>query len=238
MIFPKNIVIVEDETITQRYLQEIFAQYDVNVSGCFDNAAATKEALKRIECDMILMDINIKGPVDGIQLAKDLLKTYNIPIVFITAHNDDETFQEVLELAPYGFIEKPFSSKDVVFTLQLAFKRYLSLGEKRKVESAKQPREYLILNEQYAYSRALTILYYEDKPVKLSSKQSKLLDLLIQNVNHTVSYDTLTSAIWGDDTVADSALRTLVYSIRKAFPDLPLFSYSKIGYSIEINTNN
>jgi len=238
MIFPKNIVIVEDETITQRYLQDIFAQYDVTVSGCFDNAADTIEALKRVECDMILMDINIKGSVDGIQLAKEILKTYDFPIVFITAHNDDETFQEVLELSPYGFIEKPFSRKDIVFTLQLAYQRYLSHEKNSKVESANQPREYLILNEHYSYSRALKTLYHNDQPVKLSSKQSKLLEVLIKNVNHTVGYDVLTSAIWGDDTVADSALRTLVYSMRKTLPDLPLLSYSKIGYSIEINSYN
>jgi len=238
MIFPQNIVIVEDETITQRYLQDIFAQYDVTVSGCFDNAADTIEALKSVECDMILMDINIKGSVDGIQLAKEILKTYDFPIVFITAHNDDETFQEVLELSPYGFIEKPFSRKDIVFTLQLAYQRYLSHEKNSKVESANQPREYLILNEHYSYSRALKILYYDDQPVKLSSKQSKLLEVLIQNINHTVGYDVLTSAIWGDDTVADSALRTLVYYMRKTLPDLPLLSYSKIGYSIEVNANN
>ena len=73
--------------------------------------------------------------------------------------------------------------------------------------------------------------------MKLSVKQSKLLEVLIKNVNHTVGYDVLTSAIWENDTVADSALRTLVYSMRKTLPDLPLFSYSKIGYSIEINTS-
>ena len=49
MVFPNNIVIVEDETITQRYLQDIFAQYDVTVSGCFDNAVDTIEALKSID---------------------------------------------------------------------------------------------------------------------------------------------------------------------------------------------
>ncbi len=238
MVFPKNIVIVEDETITQRYLQDIFAQYDVNVSGCFDNAADTIEALKSIACDMLLMDINIKGSVDGIQLAKNILKTFDIPIIFITAHNDDETFQEVLELSPYGFIEKPFSKKDIVFTLQLAYQRYLSREKKSEPEPVNQPREYLILNEHYAYSRVLKILYYDDQPVKLSVKQSKLLETLIGNVNHTVGYDVLTAAIWGNDLIADSALRTLVYSLRKTFPDLPLFSYTKIGYSIEINSHN
>lgn len=61
MGLPKNIVIVEDEVITQRYLQDILSQHQVHVSGCFDNALDTLEALKRIECDMILMDINIKA---------------------------------------------------------------------------------------------------------------------------------------------------------------------------------
>lgn len=237
MIFPQNIVIVEDETITQRYLQDIFAQYDVTVSGCFDNAADVTEALKSIKCDMILMDINIKGPVDGIQLAKNILKKYDLPIVFISAHNDDETFQEVLELSPYGFIEKPFSRKDIVFTLQLAYQRYLSHEKESKVEFANQPRDYFILNEHYTYSHVLKMLYHDGQSVKLSSKQSKLLEILIQNINHIVSYDVLTSAIWGDDTVADSALRTLVYSMRKALPDLPLCSYSKKGYSIEAIMN-
>jgi len=238
MVFPENIVIVEDETITQRYLQDIFAQYDVTVSGCFDNAADTIEALTQINCDMILMDINIKGPVDGIQLAKAILKTYTFPIVFISAHNDDETFQEILELAPYGFIEKPFSSKDVVFTLQLAYQRYLSHEKNSEVRSTDEAREYLILSEHYSYSHPLKTLYHDDQPVKLSVKQSKLLEVLIRNVNHTVGYDALTSAIWGDDAIADSALRTLVYSIRKIHPDLPLVSYSKTGYSIEMNTDN
>ncbi len=238
MVFPQNIVIVEDETITQRYLQDIFEQYDANVTGCFDNAADTIEALKHIHCDMILMDINIKGPVDGIQLVKTILKTYTFPVVFITAHNDDETFQEIMELSPYGFIEKPFSSKDVIFTLQIAYQRYLSHEANSKAKPSNEVREYLILNGHYTYSRPLETLYHHDKPVKLSVKQSKLLEVLIQNVNHTVGYDILTSAIWENDTIADSALRTLVYSIRKTHPDLPLFSYSKTGYSIEVNSNH
>ena len=97
-------------------------------------------------------------------------------------------------------------------------------------------RKTLILSEHYTYSRPLKVLYHDEQSVKLSVKQSKLLEVLIQNVNHTVSYDTLTSTIWQDDDIADSALRTLVYSIRKTHPDLPLFSYSKTGYSIEIDS--
>ena len=133
MSLPQNVVIVEDEVITQRYLQDILSNIEVNVSGCFDNASDTLEALKSISCDMILMDINIKGPVDGIQLAKIILETHTLPVIFITAHNDDATLEELLELAPYGFIGKPFSSKEILVTLRIAYKRYLIHTEASKV---------------------------------------------------------------------------------------------------------
>lgn len=238
MILPKNIVIVEDEVITQRYLKDILAQYDVTISGCFDNAADTMEGLKHCTCDMLLMDINIKGATDGIQLAKKLLELYDFPIIFITAHNDDTTFQEVLELAPYGFIGKPFSSKDIVFSLQLAYQRYCSHEKSTEKENSTEISEYLTLNEHYRYSRDLRTLYHDDQPVKLNIKQSKLLEVLVHNVNSAVSYDTLSSTIWKDDIVSDSALRTLVYSMRKQLPDLPIVSHSKVGYSLEIKQKN
>lgn len=232
MGLPQNIVIVEDEAITQRYLQDILVNNQVNVSGCFDNASGTLEALKHINCDMILMDINIKGAMDGIQLSKRILEKYTFPIVFITAHNDDATLEELLELAPYGFISKPFSSKEVLVTLKIAYKRYLIHSEVSKVKTSDEPID-IIINEYYTYSENLSILYYDGQAVKLNKKQSQLLKILSNNINHTVEYDTLISHLWADDTVADSTLRTLVYSIRKLLPDLPIVSHSKVGYSLQ-----
>lgn len=237
MILPKNIVIVEDEVITQRYLQDIFSQYDVTVTGCFDNAADVIDALKSIDCDMILMDINIKGSMDGIQLTRHILRNHTLPVVFITAHNDDETLEELLELAPYGFIGKPFSSKEIVVSLQVAYKQYLTHKEVANNVTLKEEsnNNVIVINEYYSYSKVSSELYYGEDVVKLSKKQSKLLQILSQNINHVVDYDTLTSAIWEEDMVSGSALRTLVYSIRKLLPELPIVSQSKLGYSLEIN---
>lgn len=234
MVLPENIVIVEDEVITQRYLQDILSQHKVHVSGCFDNATDTLEALKSIECDMILMDINIKGPVDGIQLAKIILKTHTLPVIFITAHNDDATLEELLELAPYGFIAKPFSSKDVLVTLRIAYKRYLIHTEASKIlPSNDEGTTDIVINEYYTYSQTLSRLYYDGEAIKLNKKQSMLLEILSKNVNHTVAYETIILHLWEDNDISDSALRTLVYSVRKLLPDLPIVSHSKIGYSLQ-----
>lgn len=232
MGLPQNIVIVEDEVITQRYLQDILVNNHMNVSGCFDNALDTLEALKNINCDMILMDINIKGSMDGIQLSKKILEKYTFPIVFITAHNDDATLEELLELAPYGFISKPFSSKEILVTLKIAYKRYLIHSEVSKVKTSDEPTD-IVINDYYTYSRNVSVLYYDGQAIKLNKKQGQLLEILSKNINHTVEYDTLISQLWKDETVADSTLRTLVYSVRKLLPDLPIFSHSKVGYSLQ-----
>jgi DNA-binding response OmpR family regulator len=234
MDLPENIVIVEDEVITQRYLQDIFAQHKVNVSGCFDNAEETLEALKSLNCDMILMDINIKGPVDGIQLARKILETHTLPVIFITAHNDDATLEELLELAPYGFIGKPFSSKEILVTLRIAYKRYLIHTAASKVTlSSDEAVTDIVINEYYAYSQTLSQLYYDGEAIKLNKKQSMLLEILSKNVNTTVAYETIISYLWEDNSISDSALRTLVYSVRKLLPDLPIVSHSKVGYSLQ-----
>jgi len=233
MALPQNVVIVEDEVITQRYLQDILSSIDVEVSGCFDNAIDTLEGLKNIACDMILMDINIKGSTDGIQLARKILQTYIFPVVFITAHNDDATLEELLELAPYGFINKPFSSKEIITTLKIAYKRYLIHSEVAKVKSSEEPTD-ISINEYYTYSLKSSALYYDGQIVKLNNKQNKLLEILSKNINNTVVYEMLISQLWGDDDIiADSTLRTLVYSVRKLLPDLPIVSHSKVGYSLQ-----
>lgn len=236
MGLPQNVVIVEDEVITQRYLQDILVHNEVHVAGCFDNAIDTLEGLKSLTCDMILMDINIKGPTDGIQLARKILQTYTFPVVFITAHNDDATLEELLELAPYGFISKPFSSKEIITTLKIAYKRYLIHSEVAQVKTSVEESTDIIINEYYRYSLDSLALYYDGQIVKLNNKQNKLLEILSKNINNTVGYEILISNLWGDDdSIADSTLRTLVYSVRKLLPDLPIVSHSKVGYSLQGN---
>lgn len=229
---PQNVLIIEDEAITQRYLKDILGQYNLNSIDCYDNAKEALAHIKTKNYDMILMDINIKGSMDGIQLSREILRTRTIPIIFITAHSDSETFQEVLELSPYGFIAKPFSSQDVEVALQLAHKRFLAHKEKVQTEHVEETIDIIEITEHYTYSKTENTLYFDDKPVKLNAKQTILIEILSANLNNSVDYDTLIMALWENDYIADSALRTLVYSVRKLLPDLPISSHSKVGYSL------
>ena len=233
MELPQDIMIVEDEVITQRYLKNILGQYSVKSVECYDNAKDSLEQFKTKHYDMILMDINIKGAVDGIQLAREILRIRDVPIVFITAHNDNETFQEVLELSPFGFITKPFSAKDVELAIQLAYRRHCSSTQNKRKKEEKSARDMIIISEEYRYSLLSQELYSHDTLVKLNMKQKKLVHILCKYINTIVTYETLVMEIWEVDTISSSALRTLVYTLRKSHPNLPLVSHSKVGYSLK-----
>jgi len=232
MVLPQSVVIVEDEVITQRYMQDIFAQHDITVSACFDNAKDTLAHIKYLKCDMILMDINIKGPVDGIQLSKQLLAQHNVPIVFITAHNDDATVEELLELAPYGLVGKPFSSKELIIALKIAYKRYQTHTQIQ--HSTSQADAFMLqIDKKYRYNKDKSELFAYNDVVKLNQKQTMLIQILSENASHIVHYDIIINKVWGSEPIADSALRTLVYSVRKLLPDFPIVSHSKMGYTLD-----
>jgi len=227
MRLPKKVLIVEDEIITQKYLKNILSNKDdCDITLC-DNAHCVKNLLKLYMYDLILMDINIKGSQDGISLAKYILQHYNIAIVFISAYSDENTLEEVVELSPYGFITKPFSSKEVVATISIAYQRFLT-----HTNTYQNYTDTININHIYSYNTNTRTLYERQKAIKLNTKQHQLICILINNINNTVSCEEITSQIWQDRDISPSSLRTLVYSIRKLLPDLPIQTYSKVGYSI------
>ena len=239
MIIPKSILIVEDDVLTQRYLKHVLAQFGVQNINCFDNATDTLAEMRTEGYDMLLMDINIKGAIDGIQLAEIILHTYpELPIVFMTGYGDRETFNEVLSLNPYGFIVKPFSIRDIELHLQLAYNRYLIQKSIMEKKENFDNLDMLVINKEYKYSKTPMMLYHNNIPVKLNKQQLLLVDTLCEMYNRTVPFEVLIDRIWGPDISIETAigtLRTLIYSLRKKLPNFPIYSYSKIGYALQIS---
>ncbi len=232
-MIPKNIVIIEDEPITARYIEGILNKYGSHVVAIYNSFKGVKQELKDKEIDLILMDINILGPVDGIEASKRIQADYDIPIIFISAYSDSDTIEEVLKVAPYGFVTKPFTENDLLIAIKVGYGRYIST-----VVDTQSPKEnHLVkITDICYYHRLQKRLYIEGKPVKLSANQNRLLEELIQSHNNPVSQEQLIYAIWNDQDISASALRTLVYSLRKLLPQIPIESVSKSGYVLRSYT--
>ncbi len=223
-MLPKNIIIVEDEIITQHFLQEILTSKSVTIVACLDNAQDTLKTFQELPCDMILMDLDILGAMDGLTLARKLLIKKKIPIIFITAYSDEETRQEALDLSPYGFIPKPFTAKEVLESVELGYRKFQNGNTKQTVSTD------LILTNSYKFSFQTNLLYHKDQIVPLSEKEAKLLSLLAKNHQRVVSSETITKELWGDKETSNSNLRNFIYKLRKMTIGLEISSSYNSGY--------
>ena len=123
---PLKILVVEDEMIIGARVSLFLAELGYEVTGMIPRA---EEALLHVEenaPDMALLDIQLKGSMDGIALAQILQETYRIPVIFLTANADDATFQRAKETKPYAFLTKPVKKSDLQRAIQLATGRIAS----------------------------------------------------------------------------------------------------------------
>jgi len=84
--------------------------------------------------DLVLMDIVLKGDIDGIEAAKRITERFNIPVVHLTAYADEDTLSRVKETRPFGYIIKPFKERELYTTIEIALHNHRQSLENRKLE--------------------------------------------------------------------------------------------------------
>ncbi len=145
----ESIVIVEDEPIIAEDIAMTLESLGYEVIDILDNADDAIVAVKQRKPDLMLLDINIEGDRDGIELAKIIKKDYHIPFVFLTSYYDDATLDRAIPMEPSGYIVKPFDKKDLKVNIELAIIKSKQqskqpVGEKFFV---KQDTELLAINQ-------------------------------------------------------------------------------------------
>lgn len=116
----KKIFVVEDESIVSLEIQSRLKSLGYAISGA---AASGDEAIRKVidlKPDLILMDIRIKGDIDGIETAAEIKKIYDIPIIFLTAYADPVTIQRAKITDPFGYIIKPFEERELHISIEIA----------------------------------------------------------------------------------------------------------------------
>lgn len=115
-----TILIVEDERIVAKDIQVSLKQLGYEVPAI---ASSGKEAIDKaiqFRPDVILMDINLKGEMDGIETAKHIKDSFDVLVIYLTAYADDNTLERAKETEPIGYILKPFKIRELHATIQVA----------------------------------------------------------------------------------------------------------------------
>ncbi len=152
---PIRIGIVEDEALIADHLAQSLEDLGYQIAFIADEAAETLDLLQADNTiDLLLLDINIHGALDGIDLANQVNRLYSIPLIFISSNTDAKTLERVRYTRPAGFIVKPYTLKDLETTIGIALFNYYD-GEigNEKSESPSSVNSSFFLKDKHAFVR-------------------------------------------------------------------------------------
>ncbi|MBE9114627.1 EAL domain-containing protein [Lusitaniella coriacea LEGE 07157] len=129
-----KILVVEDESIVAQDIQETLEGLGYDVPEIADAGDLAISLAGEINPDLVLMDVRIIGEMDGITTAQKIVNLFDIPIIFMTAHADEETLSRAKLASPFGYIIKPFEERELRTTIEIALYKYQM--EKKLKENA------------------------------------------------------------------------------------------------------
>lgn len=153
-----KILVVEDEMIIGAKVSMYLTELGYEVAGIFPSAEETLHYLRAYEADIALVDVQLKGSMDGIELAHILQKEYGLMVLFLTANFDDATFERAKEAKPYAFLSKPLNRVDLRRALDLTVSHFNEENKLEKKPSQEQQEEVL---------KDRIFVHHGDKKVKI-----------------------------------------------------------------------
>ncbi len=139
-----KILVVEDERIVAKDIQNTLKNLGYEVVAISSTGEDAIEKAGELRPDVVLMDIVLKGAIDGIEAANKIRTSFKIPIIYLTAYEDGDTLDRAKLTEPLGYILKPFEERDLHTTLEMAL--YKHLMETRLLESEEKYRRLVELS--------------------------------------------------------------------------------------------
>ena len=132
-----KILVVEDESIIAKDIQNMLKNLGYEVPAIAFTAEEAIEKAAETRPDLVLMDIRLRGDMDGIKAAEQIRSQLDVPVVYLTAYADADTLERAKLTEPFGYIVKPFEERDLHTTVEVALYRHeleSKLKEKERIE--------------------------------------------------------------------------------------------------------
>ena len=123
-----RIMVVEDENITALDIAGKLEELGYEIVAVVSSGTLAIEKARELHPDLILMDIMLKGDMDGIKVTKSIEDLF-IPVVYLTSYTDEKTLQRASETSPYGYIIKPYNEEELKSTIEMALHKHVRYQE-------------------------------------------------------------------------------------------------------------
>ena len=159
--------IVEDELIIAENLSNILEEIGYEVTEVASTYIEALEMIETYKPDIILLDINLKGAKDGIEVAWKVKEQYNIPFIYLTANADAGTLARAKETEPAAYLIKPFNRDDLYTAIEICFYNYTKQKQERKLVDNYIVKDSIFIKEGHFFHKVKfnDILYLESDHV-------------------------------------------------------------------------
>ncbi len=168
-----SILIVEDEAIIEMDIENKLNKLGYKVIGSASKGEEAVELAEKLQPDLILMDIVLKGNIDGIEASDTIHDRLDIPVVFLTAYSDEKTLQRAKISGPYGYILKPLQERELNIVIDIALNQH---EMKKRLKAANISLEQRVQEELYKN--------LEKDAMLLKQGQQNALYELMFNISH------------------------------------------------------
>ena len=135
-----RVLIIEDEVLIAEEISSTLQLLGYSVAGIIMNGDRALDAIAHLQPGLILLDIHIKGSLNGIDLAHIIRKKHALPFLFLTAFSDWDTLEKAKKTMPYGYILKPFNETTIKVNLEMALFKHNNATYLPRITSKKSTK--------------------------------------------------------------------------------------------------
>ncbi|RCW73060.1 response regulator transcription factor [Saliterribacillus persicus] len=223
----QHVFVVEDDPnirdIVKAYLQKEGFQVSL-----VDNAEEAWEKTKLDQPDMWILDIMLPG-MDGYELCKKIRQVSEVPIIIISAKDEEVDKILGLELGSDDYLTKPFSPRELVARIKRLFKR----AEQMNIAAAKKEQGQELVVGDLKIDEGGRVVYWHGEEIDVTSKEFEMLEIFTKNPNRAFSREELLDLVWGNDYFgSDRAVDDLIKRLRKKLDGLEVETVWGYGYRL------
>lgn len=218
-------LIIDDEKMLADSTAEYFNLFDVRTAVAY-SVSECRAFFRENTAELLLLDINL-GDGSGFELCRELRRTMEIPILFISARSSDDDKIIALNIGGDDYIQKPYTLGVLLAKVKVVLKRYGQGSHRVEYSDGR-----LLVNPDARQVRV------NDMPVRLTALEFKLLWYLIENGNRVVSKQELFEKVWEDKFTGDGTLNVHIRRIREAIeqePNNPVYITTVWGDGYKFN---
>ncbi|GGM34168.1 DNA-binding response regulator [Paraliobacillus quinghaiensis] len=221
-----HIFIVEDDTNIRDIVAAYLKKEGYHVST-IDNAEQAWQLSRAETPDMWILDIMLPG-MDGYELCKKIRQESEVPIIIISAKDEEVDKILGLELGSDDYLTKPFSPRELVARVKRLFKRV----DATHVDHDSEQKDFFQVGDLRLDAQDRRV-FWKGQEVEVTAKEFDMLHILIRNQNRAFAREELLALIWGEDYFgSDRAVDDLIKRLRKKIDGLPVETVWGFGYRL------